>query len=314
MRRRTHPGIAGIASCGYRSSTIRVKILLRHGLLLAALALAPSLRAENADLPVGKFGGSDYGDWRATGTAFRRGPAVESQFAALEIENATDHQVASSEIEGDTPQGTLTSPEFKLSRHYVAFRIGGGDYERHTCINLLIKGKIVRSATGWRSDRLAPASWDVSEFHGQRAQVQLVDEASGDWGHINVDRIVQTDRPERLPVATGPLYQESLRPQFHFTARQWTMNRLNPKERQEGLINDLNALLYYDGEYHLFAQRWAKCWLHAVSRDLVHWPELEPAFWEESPDSGVQSGTCVVDYHNTSGLSPDPKTPPLVAF
>jgi sucrose-6-phosphate hydrolase SacC (GH32 family) len=84
--------------------------------------------------------------------------------------------------------------------------------------------------------------------------------------------------------------------------------------QQEGWVNDLNGLIYYDGEYHLFAQRWAKCWIHAVSRDLIHWTELEPAFWEEQPGSGVQSGTCVVDYHNTSGLSPDQATPPLIAF
>jgi sucrose-6-phosphate hydrolase SacC (GH32 family) len=79
-------------------------------------------------------------------------------------------------------------------------------------------------------------------------------------------------------------------------------------------LNDLNGLIYYDGEYHLFAQRWAKCWIHAVSPDLVHWTELEPAFWEEKAGSGVQSGTCVIDYHNTSGLSPDPSTPPMIAF
>jgi sucrose-6-phosphate hydrolase SacC (GH32 family) len=61
----------------------------------------------------------------------------------------------------------------------------------------------------------------------------------------------------------------------------------------------------------LFAQRWNKCWLHAVSQDLVHWKELEPAFWEEHLDSGVQSGTCVIDYENTSGLSGDPSKPPI---
>jgi sucrose-6-phosphate hydrolase SacC (GH32 family) len=144
--------------------------------------------------------------------------------------------------------------------------------------------------------------------------VQIVDQASGDWGHINVDKIVQTDIPERLPVVTGPLYQESLRPQFHFTARQWTMDRLNPGPKEEGWLNDLNGLIYYDGEYHLFAQRWWKCWLHAVSRDLVHWTELEPAFWEEKNVTGAQSGTCVVDYNNTSGLSPVKATPPMVAF
>jgi len=92
------------------------------------------------------------------------------------------------------------------------------------------------------------------------------------------------------------------------------MDRLNPGMQQEGWVNDLNGLIYYDGEYHLFAQRWAKCWIHAVSRDLVHWTELEPAFWEEQAGSGVQSGTCVVDYNNTSGLSPGKATPPLIAF
>ncbi len=114
-----------------------------------------------------------------------------------------DNRVASSEIEGDGPTGTLTSPEFKIARKYISFRIGGGDYERDTCVNLLVDGKVVKSATGWRSDRLAPASWDVSRFLGRNAQIQIVDEASGDWGHINVDHIVQTDTPERLPVATG---------------------------------------------------------------------------------------------------------------
>jgi sucrose-6-phosphate hydrolase SacC (GH32 family) len=232
----------------------------------------------------------------------------------LKIENAADNRVASSEIEGDGAIGTLISPEFKIARKYISFRISGGDYEHDTCLNLLINGKAVKSATGWRSNRLVPACWDVSQFLGQIAQVQIVDEASGDWGHINVDRIVQTDNPERLPVVTEPLYRETLRPQVHFTARQWTMDRLNPGPKEEGWLNDLNGLIYYDGEYHLFAQRWWKCWLHAVSRDLIHWTELEPAFWEEKSETGDQSGTCVVDYNNTSGLSPDKATPPMVAF
>jgi sucrose-6-phosphate hydrolase SacC (GH32 family) len=107
-------------------------------------------------------------------------------------------------------------------------------------------------------------------------------------------------------LALSPLYHETYRPQFHFTARQFTEHILNPQQRQEGWINDLNGLIYYDGEYHLFAQRWAKCWIHAVSRDMIHWRELEPAFWEETEGSGVQSGTCVIDYHNTSGSTIDP--------
>jgi len=41
---------------------------------------------------------------------------------------------------------------------------------------------------------------------------------------------------------------------------------------------------------------------------------LEPAFWEEELDTGVQSGTCVIDYANTSGLAADTNHPALVAF
>ena len=284
-------------------------------LFASALALAaPALRAASADVSIGDFEDGNYGAWKATGTAFQNGPASGELLAKLEIENAVGHGVASSEMEGDKPEGTLTSPVFKIERAYIAFRIAGGGYEHHTCLNLLVGGRVVRSATGWNSDRLVPGSWDVRRWAGQDAQVQIVDEASGSWGHINVDHIVQTDRPERVPVATRPLYQETHRPQFHFTARQWTMDRLHPGMRQEGWLNDLNGLIFYEGEYHLFAQRWNKCWIHAISTDLVHWTELEPAFWEEHLDSGVQSGTCVVDTANTSGLAPDRRHPPLVAF
>ena len=230
------------------------------------------------DLAIGHFTSTNYGDWTTTGTAFNQGPASDGLLLKLEIENSRDNLVASSEIDGDRPIGTLTSPEFVIARKYISFRIGGGDYEHHSCMNLLIKGKIIRSATGRRSDRLAPASWDVNQFLGQSARVQIVDAASGGWGHINVEHIVQTDQPERLPIVTEPLYREHLRPQVHFTARQWTMDRLNPAQRQEGWLNDLNGLIYYEGEYHLFAQRWNKCWIHAVSRDLVHWTELGPTF------------------------------------
>jgi len=111
------------------------------------------------------------------------------------------------------------------------------------------------------------------------------------------------------------LYGEKLRPQFHFTARQWTYHKLNPGMREEGWLNDPNGLIYLDGEYHLFAQRWNKCWIHAVSRDLVHWTELQPAFWEDERfGSGVQSGGAVLDQANSSGLAPAGSPPPLVAF
>ncbi|MEC9097423.1 MAG: hypothetical protein VX776_12360, partial [Planctomycetota bacterium] len=79
------------------------------------------------------------------------------------------------------------------------------------------------------------------------------------------------------------LYREELRPQFHFTARQWTLHKLNPVIRPEpphggeqGWINDPNGLVYYKGEWHLFANGAGSYWVHAVSKDLLHWEELPP--------------------------------------
>ena len=112
------------------------------------------------DLVIGDFRGSSYDAWKATGTAFQKGPAAGDLLTRLEIENAASAGVASSEIEGDAPMGTLTSPEFRLSKKYVSFRIGGGNYEQHTWLNLLLRGQVVRSATGYHLsgvDSLAPA-------------------------------------------------------------------------------------------------------------------------------------------------------------
>ena len=297
-----------------RNKSLRLAVILSTIAIFPAAVAFAAGRPPTPDIIIGEFEGSTWNGWAAQGDAFGTGPAIGQKVRQLEIEGARGNGVASSERDGDVPVGLLMSPFFTVKRKYLSFVIGGGNYEHTTCLNLIVGGKVVRSATGANSDRLMPASWDISGFLGKPAQIQIMDEARGNWGHINMDHIVETDHPERMPVVTQPLYQETFRPQFHFTARQWTENRLNPGMREEGWCNDLNGLVYYDGEYHLFAQRWAKCWIHAVSRDLVHWTELPPAFWEESEGSGVQSGNCVVDYGNTSGLSPDKKNPPMVAF
>ncbi len=118
-----------------------------------------------------------------------------------------------------------------------------------------------------------------------------------------------------MSAARQDLYREKYRPQYHFTARQWTVNVLNPDKQEEGWLNDPNGLIFLNGEYHLFAQRWAKCWIHAVSKDLIHWKEVQPAFWDDDRfGTGVQSGSTVYDTQNTSGLAHSTAHPALIAF
>jgi sucrose-6-phosphate hydrolase SacC (GH32 family) len=268
----------------------------------------------SGDILIADFNGWGWGDWDVQGDAFSGGPVIGRQISDLGFQGIRGNGLATSNAGGNEPMGQITSPLFTIQRHYISFVIAGGHFEHYACLNLVINGNVVLSSTGANSDFLVPTSWDVSSYKGKQARLQIVDQKTGDWGWISVGHILQTDRPERMPVETQPLYQETFRPQFHFTARQWTDSVLNPGPRDEGWCNDMNGLIYYDGEYHLFAQRWDMCWIHAVSRDLVHWTELQPAFGEQTPGGGSQSGNSVIDYANTSGLSPFKNKPPMVAF
>ena len=113
--------------------------------LLFALQLGGAI-CPAGEVTIGRFATADYGDWKAIGDAFKKGPAFGELLKTLEIENAGGAPIASSEIDGDGPTGTLSSPAFNISQPYIAFRIGGGDYEMHACIDLLVDGKVVKRA------------------------------------------------------------------------------------------------------------------------------------------------------------------------
>lgn len=100
---------------------------------------------------------------------------------------------------GDGLTGTLTSPEFTITKGWIQFLIGGGSDKRNTCIQLLVDGKVVHSSTGKELERLEWAQWDVKKYKGDTAVIKIVDEATGPWGHINIDHIVMLDRPSTNP-------------------------------------------------------------------------------------------------------------------
>jgi sucrose-6-phosphate hydrolase SacC (GH32 family) len=147
---------------------------------------------------IADFNGETYGDWTAEGAAFGQGPAHGTLPHQMRVEGFEGKGLVNSFFGGDGATGTLTSPSFAIERPYIAFLIGGGGWKDTTCMNLLVDGRVVRTATGPNvvpggSEALEPASWDVSEFIGKTARLQIVDRATGCWGHINVDRIVACD-------------------------------------------------------------------------------------------------------------------------
>ncbi len=177
----------------------------RSNLLAAALIATLVSRAAAAeDVVLADFEGTTYGSWTVTGEAFGPGPARGTLPGQMTVNGFKGQGLVNTFLKGDDSTGTLTSPEFRIERKFLSFLIGGGGNPEKLVLQLLVDGKVVRSATGPNtqsggSEALAPESWDVSEFAGRNAVIRIVDNAKGGWGHLNVDHLVQTDtRPPGL--------------------------------------------------------------------------------------------------------------------
>jgi len=134
---------------------------------------------------------------------------------------------------------------------------------------------------------------DVSAYKGKRLTLSFSEDVAG------IEKIYQSDKF----AGEDSLYRESNRPQFHFSSRR-------------GWNNDPNGLVWFDGEYHLYYQHnpyeihWENMhWGHAVSKDLLHWVELNDALYPDQLGT-MFSGSAVIDKHNSAGWGKNS----LVAF
>lgn len=158
------------------------------------------------DILVADFERGDYGDWKATGKAFGTKPARGTLPRQMKVSGFQGRGLVNSFVGGDDATGTLTSPPFRIERPFLNFYIGGGRWTGQTCVNLMVNGKVVRSATGSnpggnRTELLEPATWDVSKLLGKTATIQIVDRRKGGWGHISFDHLVQSKKAMTSPIA-----------------------------------------------------------------------------------------------------------------
>jgi CubicO group peptidase (beta-lactamase class C family) len=91
---------------------------------------------------------------------------------------------------GTNAAGKAVSREFTIAKPLITFLIGGGNYPGQACLNLVVDGKVVSSATGNDSAELKPVSWDVTRFVGQKAHFEVIDAVpSQQRGYVMVDSI-----------------------------------------------------------------------------------------------------------------------------
>ncbi|WNM33685.1 GH32 C-terminal domain-containing protein [Streptomyces sp. Li-HN-5-11] len=158
------------------------------------------------------FEGSTYsshiGDWTTTGDAFGTGPAQGTLPNQQQVTGYLGHGLVNTFLNGDASTGTLTSPTFTIDKKYLDFLIGGGYHpassDAPTAVELIVDGKVVRSATGSNGEALNWASWDLSDLQGKQAQIKVLDDSTGGWGHLNLDQIVLSDTQAKPPsIQTG---------------------------------------------------------------------------------------------------------------
>lgn len=171
-------------------------------------------RTRRPDLLFDDFERAKYERWTATGTAFGEGPIELSKIPEYQgpldgqgrrVVNTHGGAPGNDVGARDAATGRLVSESFVIERDYINFLIGGGAHRGKTCLNLVIDGKTVLSATGENNNRMRPRSWDVRAWAGRSAHFEAVDEESGPWGNIGFDEILFSDTPR---VARGPLENE----------------------------------------------------------------------------------------------------------
>ncbi len=201
-------------SVGLRRNTV-LRRADRTTISMTAEAMpAATVPERRPDVVFAEFEEEDYAGWTAEGTSFGTGPFARADMAPYHDVSGhsgerlvNTHQTRGGEDvrAGDAHTGTLTSPPFVIGRRFVNFRIGGGRHPGRTCMDLLVGGRVVRTATGHNANRMRAEHFDVSELQGAEARLRIVDGVEGPWGHIGIDRIVFSDEPamaaplEKLP-------------------------------------------------------------------------------------------------------------------
>jgi len=154
------------------------------------------------------FETGDLRGWEKTGGAFDHQPTLNDNPVARGRPEPSNHQGSwwigtfekfqgrsgqnPGDIQGDEPQGTLTSPPFTLPAGTLSFLVGGGSHAE-TRVELVLVDHLLHDQarafyqTGKSIETMERVTWDLHPIAGRIGRIRIVDESSEEWGHINAD-------------------------------------------------------------------------------------------------------------------------------
>jgi hypothetical protein len=130
--------------------------------------------------------------WQRSGDAFGEAPAPHAVRGQGDVKGAQGYFIDSFGAgNGDNATGSLVSPPFPLLGDRMRLLVGGGRDPERLRVSLLVGERRAFSETGSNWETLGRREWDIAALRGQTARIEIVDQASGAWGHILVDEIEQ---------------------------------------------------------------------------------------------------------------------------
>ena len=131
-----------------------------------------------------------YAGWQIEGDAFGHAPVGGPAWSQGPVGPFEGSFLVNSGVGGDRRQGTLRSPEFEVDRPVLTYRVGGGNDLDTLMVRLLVDDQPVHVDTGPGSNVMVRRRVDVAHLTGKRMRVELVDAATGSWGHLLFDDLM----------------------------------------------------------------------------------------------------------------------------
>ena len=136
---------------------------------------------------------NDLTGWTATGAAFSSGDvATDSTFWGGPFNHHGTHHLWGFKEGGDGQTGELRSDVFTLGGDgQIRFLISGGNNFNQLYLALVraADGAELLKVTGVDDEAYVARSFDGSPYLGQALYLKLVDNATGGWGHLNLDYV-----------------------------------------------------------------------------------------------------------------------------
>jgi len=184
-----HPLVVLASAPAERFSSVRAELLEK---LKATTGIRPGERV------YASFDQNGYGEWSATGEAFGDGPTrepvVRLDAKTRQVTAISPSGIADSGRLSDRLQGVLRSPNFKIEKPNILYRMAGRDAQVNLIIDNFqrirapIYGGLTLQLKG--NDRPQWFVQDVGQWVGHTAYIELVDRTDG---YLAVDEIRFSD-------------------------------------------------------------------------------------------------------------------------